>query len=86
MFLPHGFLIGGWLFSVISIILISMLVAFCNVSLASCAEEADSYSFTTIGFKSLGKFGKYVVEYGIAISQVIFYIIERYVFRVVMQI
>ena len=49
-----------------------MLVAFCNVSLASCAEEADSYSFTTIGFKSLGKFGKYVVEYGIAISQVNF--------------
>jgi amino acid permease len=70
LFLPHGFLLGGWLFSALSIMFVSFIVAYCNVALAECTEEAKSYSFTVIGSKAMGNFGKYLVEYGIAISQV----------------
>ena len=71
LFLPHGFLLGGWLFSVIAIILVSIIIIYCNISLSDCTEVAKTYSFATVGEKAMGKFGKYFVEYGIAISQVI---------------
>ena len=70
LFLPHGFLLGGWLFSILSMVGIAFVIAYCNIALAECTEAANTYSFTDIGYKALGKFGKYLVEYGIAISQV----------------
>ncbi len=70
LFLPNGFYLGGWLFSVIAIIFVSVIVAYCNISLAECTEEVNSYSFSVIAYRSLGNFGKYLVDYGIAISQV----------------
>jgi proton-coupled amino acid transporter len=74
LFLPHGFYLGGWLFSVLSLILVALITGYCNIALASCADEVNSYSFTTIGTKAFGKCGRYIVDYGIAISQVLYII------------
>ncbi len=73
LFLPNGFNLGGWLFSILAIIFVSVIVAYCNISLAECTDEVNSYSFSVIAFRSLGSFGKYLVDYGIAISQVRLY-------------
>lgn len=70
LFLPAGFMLGGWLFSILAIVSVSIIVAYCNVALGECTEEVKSFNFTAIGYKALGNFGKYLVEYGIAISQV----------------
>ena len=76
LFLPSGFMLGGWLFSTIAITLVAIIIAYCNITLASCTDEVKSYSFQKIGQKALGNFGKYLVEYGIAISQVKLKIIQ----------
>lgn len=73
LFLPKGFENGGWLFSCIAILAVSLIIIYCNISLADCTEEIESFKFHEIGEKALGKFGKYLVEFGIAISQVIIY-------------
>lgn len=86
LFLPNGFYLGGWLFSVLAIVFVSIIVAYCNISLAECTEEVNSYSFSAIAFKSLGNFGKYLVDYGIAISQVNIIHLSRFAFPAAMQI
>ncbi len=70
LFLPYGFHVGGWLFSIIAIIAVSLIIIYCNVSLSDCTEITNSYSFSVVGEQAMGKIGKYLVEYGIAISQV----------------
>jgi amino acid permease len=72
LFLPAGFKEGGWVFSIIDVVAVSIFIVYCNIALADCTEATNSYSFTTIGEKSFGKVGKYAVEYGIAISQILF--------------
>lgn len=72
LFLPNGFKSGGWLFSSIAILVITLIVVYGNISLADCSEPATSYSFSRIGFKAAGKVGFYCVEIGICLSQVFF--------------
>jgi hypothetical protein len=86
LFLPNGFKNGGWLFSIIGLTAISMFTIYCNIAISACTEAANSFSFSRIGFKAAGKVGYYLVEIGIAISQVILYSNNRYVFLVLMQI
>lgn len=86
LFLPNGFNNGGYLFSIISIILLSIINGYCNIAIANCTESANSYSLSRIGFKALGKFGYYCTEIGIAFSQVILIYYNRSVFHVRMQI
>jgi proton-coupled amino acid transporter len=72
LFLPSGFNNGGWLFSVIAIFIVSMITIYCNISISECTDKAKSFSFSRIGFKAAGNFGYYLVEFGIAISQICF--------------
>ena len=72
LFLPNGYKNGGWLFSVVAIFLITAFTAYCNISISECTEAAHTYSFAKIGHKAGGKIGYYVVEIGIAISQICF--------------
>lgn len=86
LFLPGGFKSGGWLFSLIAVFVISIIIMYTNISLSDCTEPAHSYSFSKIGNKAMGSFGKYLVEYLIAISQVIHICNNRFAFHVVMLI
>jgi amino acid permease len=70
LFLPNGFNNGGYLFSILAIIILSSINAYCNIAVAACTDSAHSYSLSRIGLKALGKFGYYCTEFGIAISQV----------------
>lgn len=72
LFLPCGFKNGGYLFSIIAIFLVTAFCAYCNIALSECTDPASSYSFSKIGFKAGGKVGYYMVEIGIAISQICF--------------
>jgi len=45
---------------------------FCNISIAKCTEKTNTYILSKIGKEALGSFGKYLVDYGIAISQICF--------------
>lgn len=72
LFLPSGYKLGGWLFSVLTVLLIGILTTYCSICLSSCTDVARSYSFSKIGEKALGKVGFYVVEIGIAVSQICF--------------
>jgi amino acid permease len=72
LFLPNGFKNGGWVFSIIAIFLICLFTIHCNNLINECTDTASSYSLSRIGFKALGKLGYYLVEYGVAISQICF--------------
>ena len=72
LFLPCGFKNGGYLFSIIAIFIVTAFCTYCNISLSECTDPASSYSFSKIGFKAGGKVGFYMVEIGIAISQICF--------------
>lgn len=72
LFLPSGFNNGGWLFSVIALFFIASVTVYCNIAISECTEEAHTYSFSRIGLKAAGKCGFYIVEFGIAISQICF--------------
>jgi amino acid permease len=67
-----GFKEGGWVFSLFDVIAVSIFIVYCNIALADCTEICNTYSFTKIGEAAFGKCGKYFVEYGIAISQILF--------------
>jgi amino acid permease len=70
LFLPAGFMEGGWVFSLLSIFSISLIIIYCNIAISECTDAVNSYSFSRIGYKAAGKVGYYLVEFGIAISQV----------------
>lgn len=72
LFLPAGFNNGGWLFSIIAIFVISAIMIYCNIAISDCTDAAESFSFSRIGYKAAGKVGYYMVEIGIAISQICF--------------
>ena len=70
LFLPAGFLAGGWLFSIIALIVILTLNVYTMISICECSERINSYSLSKIGGASMGKFGYYLCECGIAFIQV----------------
>jgi solute carrier family 36 (proton-coupled amino acid transporter) len=72
LFLPAGFNNGGWLFSIIAIFCVSAIMIYCNIAISDCTDAAESFSFSRIGYKAAGKVGYYMVEIGIAISQICF--------------
>jgi proton-coupled amino acid transporter len=72
LFLPAGFELAGWLFSVVAIFIISGIMIYCNISISECTDAASTFSFSKIGYRAMGKFGYYIVEFGIAISQICF--------------
>ena len=79
LFLPLGFLNGGWLFSSLAIVMVAVLSIYCSISVAECSDVATSFSFPKIGYKAMGITGRYLIEYAIAISQVILLIKFRLV-------
>ena len=72
LFLPCGYKNGGYLFSLIAIFFVTAFCAYCNIAISDCTDVASSYSFSRIGYKAAGKPGFYMVEIGIAISQICF--------------
>lgn len=72
LFLPNGYKNGGYLFSLIAVFFVTVFCAYCNISISECTDAASSYSFSKIGYKAGGKLGYYMVEIGIAISQICF--------------
>ena len=72
LFLPQGFERGGWLFSMIAIFVLCVLNIYCNICISECSDPANSYSLSKIGFKAMGKFGYYCVEFILAFAQVCF--------------
>ena len=71
LFLPAGFLNGGWLFSIIGLLVIMTLNVYTMISICECSDKINSYSLSKIGNASLGKFGYYLCEFAIAFIQVI---------------
>jgi len=70
LFLPKGFYGGGWLFSFGSLAVIILVTLYCDISISQCSDKLRTYSLAKIGYKALGKTGKYLVEIIIAITQV----------------
>jgi amino acid permease len=77
LFLPAGFLNGGWLFTIIVLAIIMCLNAYSMIDICECSEKFDTYSLSKIGYAALGKCGFYFCEFSIAFVQVnkYFYII-----------
>jgi amino acid permease len=72
LFLPHGFEKGGWLFSIMAIFVLCLLNIYCNICVSECTDPANSFSLSKIGFKAMGKFGYYTVEFILAFAQICF--------------
>jgi amino acid permease len=70
LFMPCGFYNAGWLIGVCGIAFVCLLSVYCNIAIASCTEQAYTYSLSKIGMKAMGKCGYYVTEIGLAICQV----------------
>lgn len=71
LFLPKGFLDGGWLFSLTSLVFVICLTMYCYMSISQCSDKLRTYSLAKIGYQAFGKCGKYSIEIIIAITQVI---------------
>ncbi len=72
LFLPHGFERGGWLFSIIAIFVLCILNIYCNICVSECTDPANTYSLARIGYKAMGNFGYYLVEFILAFAQICF--------------
>jgi hypothetical protein len=75
LFLPAGFLNGGWFFSIIVLAIIMCLNAYTMIDVCECSEKVNSYSLSKIGYVSMGKCGYYFCEFSIAFVQVIIYLL-----------
>jgi hypothetical protein len=71
LFLPCGYKTGGWLFSIICTILVSIMISICNILLANCTDLTNSFSFSELGDIAIGSWGKHLIQFGVAISGVI---------------
>jgi amino acid permease len=72
IFLPNGFEKGGWLFSIIAIIVLCILNIYCNICISECSDPANTYSLSRIGYKAMGNVGYYTVEFILAFAQICF--------------
>lgn len=74
LFLPAGFLNGGWVFSMVAMFFIMILNIYSMIAICESSEKVNTFSLSKIGLKAMKKFGFYVCEIGIAFTQVnIFY-------------
>ncbi len=70
LFLPAGFVNGGWLFSMIALVFLSLLNVYSMICICESSDKLKTFSLSKIGLKSMKKFGFYICEFGIAITQV----------------
>jgi len=68
-FLPNGFYNGGWGFS-ICCILWSMILTLTSMLLLVEASSKVKGDYSELGFKSLGKVGKYIWDLTLSLSQI----------------
>lgn len=82
IFLPAGFKNGGWLFSIIAMLGLLFLNVYSMICICESSDKLKTFSLSKIGLKSMKKFGFYICEFGIALTQVsktnIFLIIVLY--------
>jgi amino acid permease len=68
LFLPKGFKNGGYIFSSGAIFLSLFLTAICTMKLLQARKKNNGGSFTELGIKSMGKWGKIAVDVSLASS------------------
>jgi proton-coupled amino acid transporter len=71
LFLPKGFVTGGWLFSSVVLSLSCVLTIVCSLKLIAIRKKYK-LSFSQIGFKAYGTPGKMIVDFFLAFTQTIF--------------
>lgn len=71
LFLPKGFVTGGWLFSSIALIASCLLTIVCALKLVAIRKKYK-ISYSDIGFKAYGLPGKIAVDFFLAFTQTIF--------------
>lgn len=65
---PNGYYNAGWLFGTCSILVISGLVMFSMNQLLSVSDSVAG-SYSSLGEKSLGKFGKIFCDIALGMTQ-----------------
>ena len=68
LYLPKSFRNGGWLFSIVSMILSYILTTICAFKLLEAKKKATGTSFSDLGFSAMGKPGKIMVDIALAFS------------------
>lgn len=71
LFLPKGFVTGGWLFSSITLFLSGVFTIVCSYLLIDIRKKYK-LSFSEIGYKAYGLPGKIAVDFFLAFTQTIF--------------
>jgi proton-coupled amino acid transporter len=72
LYLPKGFRNGGWLFSIIALLVSACLTMVSITKLLAVRSEIGGGSFTKLGKLSFGYGGKVVVDIVLAVSQASF--------------
>jgi proton-coupled amino acid transporter len=68
LYLPKSFINGGWGFSVICLVASAFLTNLCASKVLRVRAELDAKSYTDIGEKLYGSWGKLVVNVALALS------------------
>lgn len=68
LFLPKGFKNGGWLFSSAAIFLSYCITTYCCMKLLAARKVSGGGSYSELGMKSMGIWGKRAVDVSLALS------------------
>jgi hypothetical protein len=69
LYLPKGFVYGGWLFSILSFVFMAVVCTVGMIFLLDCRIKYGG-NFSTLGQAAVGNFGKYWVDVSLILSQV----------------
>ena len=69
LYLPKDIYNGGWLFSSFTLVFFCFMTLYCAKLLIEVADKVGGGSFSDIGFKAAGKWGKIAVDASLVGSQ-----------------
>jgi len=69
IYLPKSFVNGGWGFSIIVLVLCAFLTIYCALLLLEIRAKMDANSYTDIGKRLFGPWGKFFVNLALCLSQ-----------------
>lgn len=68
LYLPKSFVNGGYLFSIVALIVSAIMTTYCSMLLLQIRKKVDASSYTDLGLKLYGPVGKNIVNLALCMS------------------